>query len=56
MYHIVSGGNELHFETPIFPTHQYKNTPTILLYSESKNQRVGLLSPVGISRLQVVSK
>jgi len=47
--YFVSGGYELHSSLPV----NYTNTPAILLYLESKNQRVGLSSSVDISRLPV---
>jgi len=47
--YFVSGGYELHSSLPV----NYTNTPAILLYLESKNQRVGLSSSVDICRLPV---
>jgi hypothetical protein len=50
--YVVSGGYELHSSLPV----NYTNTPVILLYLESKNQRVGLSSSVDICRLPVITE
>jgi hypothetical protein len=49
--YFVYGGYELHSSLPV----NYMNTPAILLYLESKNQRVGLTSSVDICRLPVIT-